>query len=100
MKRVNEAYRNIHYCTVSYIGGLENAESDYRGTEDGDAATAELNDHNALVENIMYLSVTGIYGAGYENSSKQAQLRAGEYKLLGNAVIRGLVEVEVKNMGY
>ena len=100
MKRVNEAYRNIHYCTISYIGGLENAESDYRGTEDGDAATAELNDHNALVENIMYLSVTGIYGAGYENCSKQAELRAGEYKLLGNDVIRGLVEVEVKNMGY
>lgn len=100
MKRVNEAYRNIHYCTVSYIGGLENAESDYRGTEEGDAATAELNDHNALVENIMYLSVTGIYGAGYENCSKQAELRAGEYKLLGNDVIRGLVEVEVKNMGY
>ena len=100
MKRVNEAYRNIHYCTVSYIGGLENAESDYRCTEEGDAATAELNDHNALVENIMYLSVTGIYGAGYENCSKQAELRAGEYKLLGNDVIRGLVEVEVKNMGY
>ena len=100
MKRVNEAYRNIHYCTVSYIGGLENAESDYRGTEEGDEATAELNDHNALVENIMYLSVTGIYGAGYENCSKQAELRAGEYKLLGNDVIRGLVEVEVKNMGY
>jgi hypothetical protein len=98
--RKEEAYRNIHYCTVSYIGGLENMESDYRGTEDGDAATAELNDHNALVENIMYLSVTGIYGAGYENCSKQAELRAGEYKLLGNDVLRGLTEIEVKNMGY
>jgi hypothetical protein len=98
--RKEEAYRNIHYCTAYYIGGLENMESDYRGTEDGDAATAELNDHNALVENIMYLSVTGIYGAGYENSSKQAQLRAGEYKLLGNDVLRGLTEIEVKNMGY
>ena len=98
--RKEEAYRNIHYCTAYYIGCLENMESDYRGTEDGDAATAELNDHNALVENIMYLSVTGIYGAGYENCSKQAELRAGEYKLLGNDVIRGLVEVEVKNMGY
>ena len=65
--RKEEAYRNIHYCTAYYIGGLENMESDYRGTEDGDAATAELNDHNALVENIMHLSVTGIYGAGYEN---------------------------------
>ena len=98
--RKEGAYRNIHYCTAYYIGGLENTESDYRGTEDGNAATAELNDHNALVENIMYLSVNGIYGAGYENSSKRAQLIAGEYKLLGNDVLRGLTEIEVKNMGY
>lgn len=100
-ERQKKAFKNIKYAAYNLIGGLENTLSDYdEDTEDYKSANDLLHNHQALVNEIYNMALSGFYREGFEGFGAQYKEMVRDIRLCGKDFLMTLVEDRVYKEGY
>lgn len=100
-ERQKKAFRNIKFAADWIIGGLENTLLDEpEDSEEYKSAKAQLDDHEALVDEIYNAAITDIYEEGSVAFGGNAERTLRDIRFCGKEWLMERVEARVRKCGH